>query len=351
MNTEETTDLAPQSGHSDMGKMITSRQTQEVQGAMVIAKKFPRDEIAAIVKIKQACKRPRLAASACYQYPRGNTQVVGPSIRLAEAMAQCWGNLDYGIIELEQRDGESSVMAYCWDLESNTRQTKIFQVPHIRYSKKGGNTLLTDPRDIYEMVANQGARRLRACILGVIPGDVQEDAVEACEATLAGNSDEPLADRALKMVEAFAPFGVTQTDIEARLQLKLKDISERQILDLGKIYNAVKDGIGKKEDFFEAAPAAPAAATGDEGGSSKKPTATQKKKAAAAAKKQEEAEKQAAEKDTDTLVKEALALQELCSEEIWLKVWEEVKLDPAEAVEMLSAAKLQEIIQLVNASM
>jgi hypothetical protein len=41
-------------------------------------------------------------------------------------------------------------------LETNTRREVTFQVPHIRYTKKGGYRL-EDPRDIYEMVANQGA--------------------------------------------------------------------------------------------------------------------------------------------------------------------------------------------------
>ena len=135
-------------------EMMISRQAQEVQAAMVVAKRFPRDEIEANNRILNACKRKSLAERAIYEYPRGGENVTGPSIRLAEVMAQNWGNLDFGITELEQKNGESTVMAYCWDLETNTRQTKIFTVPHIRYTKKG-SVALTDPRDIYEMVANQ----------------------------------------------------------------------------------------------------------------------------------------------------------------------------------------------------
>ncbi|BBP90994.1 hypothetical protein BsIDN1_46120 [Bacillus safensis] len=43
-------------------------------------------------------------------------------------------------------------MAYAWDLETNTRQTKIFTVKHERKAK-GAITKLNDPRDIYELVA------------------------------------------------------------------------------------------------------------------------------------------------------------------------------------------------------
>lgn len=232
-------------------EMVTTRQAQEVQAAMVVAKKFPRDEIEAFNKIMRACQRKSLAEQSMYEYPRGGTKVTGPSIRLAEALAQNWGNLDYGIIELEQKNGESQVMAYAWDLETNTRQTKIFSVPHIRSTKKG-NKVLTDPRDIYEMVANQGARRLRACILGVIPGDVIDSAIEQCELTLRTNNPEPLIDRVRKMVKAFEDkFSVTKEMIEEFLGCSSEAFSENDFVRLRKVYGSLKDGMAKREDYFK----------------------------------------------------------------------------------------------------
>jgi hypothetical protein len=214
-------------------EIASTRQAQEVQAAMAVAKRFPRDQIAAYQRIMTACKRKGLAKEAMYEYPRGGEKVTGPSIRLAEALAQNWGNVDFGIIELEQRDGESIVMSYCWDLETNTRQTKIFTVPHERHTRKGSYEL-TDPRDIYELVANQGARRLRACILGIIPGDVVDAAVDACEKTLANaNGDAPLVDRIRAMLQVFNDeMNVTQQMIEGKLGHKVDTISERELIRL-----------------------------------------------------------------------------------------------------------------------
>ncbi|BBP87435.1 hypothetical protein BsIDN1_10530 [Bacillus safensis] len=70
---------------------MVSRQAQEVQAAMVVAKKFPRDVYAAFERIKKACERKLLAESAVYEYPKGGSKISGPSIRLAEALAQNWG--------------------------------------------------------------------------------------------------------------------------------------------------------------------------------------------------------------------------------------------------------------------
>lgn len=232
--------------------MVTTRQAQEVQAAMVIAKKFPRDEVEAYNRILRSCQRKSLAEQSMYEYPRGGTKVTGPSIRLAEALAQNWGNLDYGIIELEQKNGESQVMAYAWDLETNTRQTKIFAVPHARYSKKKGKEVLTDPRDIYEMVANQGSRRLRACILGVIPGDVIDSAIEQCELTLKSNNTEPLIDRVRKMVKAFEDkFSVNKDMLEEFLGCSSEAFSENDFIRLRKIYKSLQDGMAKREDYFK----------------------------------------------------------------------------------------------------
>lgn len=228
-----------------------SRAIQEVQGAIVMAKKFPRNETACFNRIIEACKRKNLAESAMYSYPRGSEKVTGASIRLAETLAKYWGNIQFGIVELSQQNGASEVLAYAWDLESNTRQIKQFTVKHSRYSKKAGITKLTDPRDIYEMTANQGARRLRACILGVLPSDILESAVEECEKTLRGNNKDPLIDRVRACVAKFAEIGVSQEMIEKRFNHKIDAIDVHELVALGKIFNSLRDNMAKIEDFFE----------------------------------------------------------------------------------------------------
>lgn len=47
-------------------EMMISRQAQEVQGAIVMAKKFPRDEYDAMERIKRTCQRATLAEQAIY---------------------------------------------------------------------------------------------------------------------------------------------------------------------------------------------------------------------------------------------------------------------------------------------
>lgn len=226
-----------------------ARAVAEVQAQYVIAKKFPRNQHESYMQIIESCKRPFLAEQAMYAYPRGGTLVTGPSIRLAECMAQAWGNLDCGVREISQSNGVSVAEAYAIDLQTNTRVTKIFHVPHVRDTKKG-RVQLKDARDIYEMVANQGARRLRACILGILPGDVVEAAVGQCKKTME-SGEVPLADRIRMMITKFDDLGVKVEHLEKRLGHSLDATVSQEIVTLQGIYKSIKDGFSSREDFFD----------------------------------------------------------------------------------------------------
>lgn len=237
------------SGDKSLIASTEARAVAEVQASYIIAKKFPRNQHEAYSNIIQACKRPFLAETAMYAYPRGGQLVKGPSIRLAEVLAQCWGNIDCGIREISQGDGVSVAEAYAVDLETNVRIVKVFHVAHSRDTKQGKKRL-NDARDIYELVANNGARRLRACILGIIPGDVIDAAVEECGKTLE-SSEVPMADRIRKMLSAFDEVGVKLTHIEKRLGHKIDAIIPAELVTLQGIYKSIRDGMADRSQFFD----------------------------------------------------------------------------------------------------
>lgn len=232
-----------------------SRAIAEAQGKLVIAKRFPRDEVAAYAKAMEACQRPTMAAKAFYSFPRGGQTVEGPTIRFAEELARCWGNIDYGIKELSQDDGKSEMQAYAWDLETNAQSVQNFTNPHQREQGKKMVTL-TSQRDIYENNANMATRRLRSRILAILPSWFVEDAIAECKKTLAGKNDMPLIDRVKNMVVAFAKLGVTQEQIEKRLKRKIDTMNADDFTTFIGIYNAIKQGESKIADWFESDPVA-----------------------------------------------------------------------------------------------
>jgi len=227
----------------------SERAIAEAQGKLVIAKRFPRDQARAYAAIIDACKRPGLAEEACYSFPRGGQTISGPSIRLAEMLAANWGNIDYGIRELSRKEGVSEMEAYCWDLETNTMSSQKFTVRHIR-DTRGGPVKLTDERDVYELTANMGGRRLRARVLAILPADLIQAAVDECGKTLAGGNDLPIADRVRNMLTAFKGLGIQPALVEKRLGHGLDTITGEELADLRKIHNSIRDGISKTGDWF-----------------------------------------------------------------------------------------------------
>ena len=228
-----------------------SRAIAEAQWKLVIAKRFPRDEVAAYAKVMEACQRPKMAEKAFYAFPRGGQTVEGATIRFAEELARCWGNIDYGIKELSRDDGKSEMQAYAWDLETNAQSVQNFTNPHQREQGKKMVTL-TSQRDIYENNANMATRRLRARILAILPSWFVEDCIAECKKTLAGQNDTPLVDRVKKMVVQFAKLGVTQEQIEHRLKRKIDTMNADDFTEYIGIYNAIKQNESRISDWFEA---------------------------------------------------------------------------------------------------
>lgn len=228
-----------------------SRAIAEAQGKLVIAKRFPRDEVAAYANAMRACQRRSMAEKAFYSFPRGGQTVEGPTIRFAEELARCWGNIDYGIKELSQDDGKSEMQAYAWDLETNAQSVQNFTNPHQREVKNKMQTL-TSQRDIYENNANMATRRLRSRILAILPSWYVDGAIAECKKTLAGKNDEPLIDRVKKMVAQFERFGVSQEQIERRLKRKISTMNADDFVEYIGIFNAIKGGESKVSEWFEA---------------------------------------------------------------------------------------------------
>ena len=280
MNTNTTNELSNQApgnpfavqasaGSGALAAMTSNAAVTSVLASIWIAKQFPRNLAEVTLRMKQACDQPKLAQSATYSYPRGNTTVTGPSIRLAEALIGAWGNAEAGWKEVARHwdpkgaDGSgcnvSECLAYCFDKETNVRREIAFSVPHTRDKNEyeGGRKVmkrvaLDSERDIYELCANMASRRIRACILQVLPGWLTDEAMEAVKITQE-NGFKRSKDDILRSLEAnFLVYGVTRARLEARLGHKLEEMSVNELRDLSNVYNGIVEGVRKVRDEFPA---------------------------------------------------------------------------------------------------
>ena len=223
---------------------VESKEIAEIKAKMFLAREFPRDIKASINNIKVACANPKLAETAIYSYPKGDQEVKGASIRLAEAVAQNWGNFLCGVKELERTDKDTTVSVFAWDLETNFQDEKRFEIQFVRNTRKG-SYWITDEREKYEMMANYAARRKRACILAVIPQYVFDIAMQECETTLENAlKGESIEESKAKMLEAYKAFGdwITESHFETLLGKSWDAVNVKDLVKMRNLYSSIKDG-------------------------------------------------------------------------------------------------------------
>lgn len=229
-----------------------SRAVAEVQAAVLTARTYPRDEQKAITNMRQSCRMPAVAERAFWRFQRGGQNVNGNTIHLARELARCWGNIDYGVKELSRDDvyGQSEMLAFAWDLETNARSETVFIVPHMR-DKRGGPQRLSDMRDIYENNANNGARRLRECIFSVLPPWYKEMATDECHKTLKEGGGVPLPKRIARSIEGFAQkFNITAEQLEKKLERKQANWTDEDVAQLGIIFKSLRANETTIEEEF-----------------------------------------------------------------------------------------------------
>ncbi len=241
----------PQDNQIAIQSMMAKEQSK-IQGQVFMAKQFPRDISLVMNKVKASCERPSLAQISEYEYPRGGQKITGASIRLLEVVAQCYGNVSYSWKELSRNmdTHTSTVLAFAWDLENNLYSELEFDVPHYR-STKASRTLLTDDRDIYELIANQASRRVRRCLENVIPRDIVDEAREYCKNTLASDVDyQKKIDKAIQWLAD--NYNIKPIQIEKHFGMSRSAFTQNTYLRLQKIYASIRDGMSKVEDYFPA---------------------------------------------------------------------------------------------------
>lgn len=250
--------------------MTSNAAVTSVLASIWIAKQFPRDLAEVTARMNQACSRLTLAQSATYALPRGGTTVEGPSIRLAEALIGAWGNAEAGWKEVARHwdpkgaDGKgcmvSECVAFCFDKETNVRREISFTVNHTRDKNEyeGGRKVmkrvaLESERDVYELCANMASRRIRACILQVVPGWLTEEALEIVSATLKKDENaEKLPERIQSMEAKFLELGVSRAQLEKKLghSLEPNDMTMAEVYRLGRVYTSIADGMIRMNDVF-----------------------------------------------------------------------------------------------------
>ena len=259
------------------GEIAVARQSTEVmaeiQGAMVLAKKFPRNYDSVWNAIKLVCARQRFAEEALYSFPRGGAKIEGPSVNMARELAKLFGNLRCGLSILNDDGHTLTIEGYCWDLETNAKVAVQDRFQKLIF-RKGKGWIIPDERDLRELTMRRGAVLVRNAIFGIVPKDFIEDAVEWVKETLNSDGSKDWQSWKKKVLAYFDEEGVTLEQMSRYVDKDSQEWGPNEIRILWGVKKALSDGAGSLEHYFPKV-------TGDEpGDSGDKPQANGKSKAA-----------------------------------------------------------------------
>ncbi|GAA3027722.1 hypothetical protein [Streptosporangium longisporum] len=206
----------------------------DVYATIAVSRMHPRNLTKTRAAMRRSCKNPRFAEKAFYQYWSGDELVHGESVHLARELARCWGNVDYGVNELDRDEvgGRVQLQVYAWDTESNVRRTQTFWVRALDQP--------ADPRDVYGAQADIASRRLRAVIISVLPVWLVEEAKDLCHSTLVKGDGRPMQERVGEMVDDFAGLGVTVDQLEGRVGSGIDEWSPYDVAQLQVLLRGVR---------------------------------------------------------------------------------------------------------------
>jgi len=238
--------------------------TSEIQGAIMVAMKFPRDEDVAYGTIIKACQRPTFQQKAVYSYPRGGTTISGPSVNLAREFARAWRNIRYGFLVVSETEDSCHVRGYAWDMETNTKIEQDASFKTLIYRKSKG-WIKPDEREKRELINKHGAIAERNCLLKILPADMVEDVVVEIKKNQAKGIRNDMEQHRKAIVGAFATISVTSEQLEAYLGCRLVEITAEDLMRLREIYTAIHDGSARWSDYQKTeTPKAPKPKTGGE---------------------------------------------------------------------------------------
>lgn len=237
---------------------LVAKARADIEARWTMALHRPRNMDQVRTLLLKECRRPGFAASAIYRKPVGDG-IEGLSIRFAEAAARCFGNIAMEVTQIYDDENTRIMRVSATDLETNVTWPQDVTVSKLveRKGLRRGQVAVDQRTNSYgdavflvqasddDLLNKQGAlvsKALRTCILRIIPGNLQDEAYEVCNAILrdAAAKDPDQARNAV--CDAFVALGVQPTDLEEWLGHAIGVATPAEIEQLRRLYVAIRDG-------------------------------------------------------------------------------------------------------------
>lgn len=245
---EETQTIAPDNA------VLEQITRAEIDMKVATAKKYPRTLSRVRERVLELSTLDDETAAQCfYSLPRGGKSITGESVRLAEILASCYGNIIAGarIVSIDHREGVVTTQGVCHDLENNVSTTieKRRQIQRKRSQKE------SDPydEDMITLAANAGAAiAYRDAVFKVIPKAIVRPILRQIKDAARGKGTLP--EKVDRVVNRLVEMGIKEGRVLAAVDCrKREDVGLDKLDTLIGLGTAIRDGEISKEDAFPAA--------------------------------------------------------------------------------------------------
>lgn len=231
--------------------MLEALNRSEVDMQIATAKAYPRDVQAALTKIETLAKMDKETAEDCFYVLRRNGSngsqnvIEGLSVRMAEIIAGCWGNLRVQA-RIIGNDGKTiTAQAVCHDLESNFAVS--VEVKR-RITGKNGQTFSEDMQVVTGNAAC--AIAFRNAVLKVVPKAITKNIISRVKEVALGQAIDLETSRQ-NIIQYFAKLGVNEQQLFGYLGIsKIDEIDTEMVFELRATANAIKEGTTTVQETF-----------------------------------------------------------------------------------------------------
>lgn len=243
---------------------------REVETRILTAKKWPRSVEQFREDLLHDCRRPGFASIALFNKPVGRQRnpdtnewedqvVTDVSIRFMETALQYYGNIYVQARIPFENEKQVKLGVGVMDLQHNTAYYQEAIIPKVverREIKKGrksigtrvntyGDTVhLVEATDmeVRNLVGAERSKLIRDQGKKLIPRDILDEARAVIDQTLADENAKDPDSAKKRVLDRFAAVGVSATDLMSYLNRPIESLTPRDLQDLGKLYNALREG-------------------------------------------------------------------------------------------------------------
>lgn len=233
---------------------VIARAELDVQ--ISTAKAYPRTPDRSIAYATQLATMDEETAQSCfYVLPRKDKdgtkkEIRGASIRLAEIVANAWGNIHFATRIVENDGRHITAEGLAWDLENNVKAIMQNKVS-IRFGEKEGKGGYTANNDMQTVLSNAAsAKAVRNAIFKVVPKALVDIVLKKAISYAIGDQ-RTISNKVTELFDKLTKMGIEkQRILDYYGRKSLADVTSEDYISLIGVGTAIKEGHIKVEDLF-----------------------------------------------------------------------------------------------------